>query len=79
MEIIKRGTLPEEETYAARCGNCKSDIRAKGGELEHKSFQRDGDWKQAKCPVCRHLITNWTKEQNQNLLQQGNEYILCGR
>lgn len=56
MEIIERGTPPEEKVYEGRCMNCKTKVRFKRSEGKVTFDQRDGNFVTVKCPVCRHAI-----------------------
>jgi ribosomal protein S27E len=57
MEIIKRGVIPEERVYYAKCGYCESELRFRRSEAKYVSDQRDGDYLVVKCPVCSKSIS----------------------
>lgn len=52
MEIIKRGTPPDEIEYEAKCNNCKTEIKFKRSEAVVTFDQREGDYMSISCPVC---------------------------
>lgn len=56
MEIIKRGTPPEEQLYTGTCQRCSTEVRFKRGEASVHSDQRDGEIVSVACPVCPELI-----------------------
>ena len=63
MEIISRGTLPQEALFTAKCHHCLSILRAKRSELEYVSFSfcrpgETGDYF-AECPVCHEEVSAW--------------------
>lgn len=61
MEILERGTPPEEREYNATCRNCKSLLRFKRSEAKYHSTCRNESYLEVQCPVCRlpiyHEIT----------------------
>lgn len=57
MNIIKRGTPPEDRKYTATCRRCKTEVEFLLRETEYHSDQRDGDYLQVACPVCLDPIT----------------------
>lgn len=56
MEIIKKGTPPEEKIYEAECSKCKSVLRFKQSEGKITYDQRDGNLITVKCPVCGESV-----------------------
>lgn len=56
MEILFRGTPPNERTFFAKCNNCASEIRFKEHEGVVTRDQRDGDFITIICPICSHHI-----------------------
>lgn len=56
MEIIKRGTNPQDIEYEMTCSNCKTVIRAKRSECRMSSYQRDGNCLIHLCPICNKEI-----------------------
>lgn len=56
VEILKRGTLPEDETREVTCGHCRSVLRFKRSEGRQSRDQRDGGALTFTCPVCEHAI-----------------------
>lgn len=56
MEILKRGKLPEDKTYEARCNHCKTEIRFQQREGHITHDQRDGDFITVNCPVCGNKV-----------------------
>lgn len=56
MEITKRGTIPEERKWKARCHNCGSEAIANQSEMTNVTYnQREGDsYSWEKCPVCNY-------------------------
>jgi len=55
MKITKRGTPPDELSWAGRCRNCNSEAEANQSEMTHITHdQREGgsfSWET--CPVCQ--------------------------
>jgi RNase P subunit RPR2 len=56
IEVLRKGEKPEDRTYSAACGNCKSLLRFKRSEAEYVSDQRDGDAVTIECPVCKSKV-----------------------
>ena len=52
MEIIVRGSLPEEKEFQGTCHNCKTVFKCKRHEGTYHSDQRDGESLAVVCPVC---------------------------
>jgi hypothetical protein len=52
VEILKRGTPPAERTFRGTCYECKSEVRAKAGEIQVVHEDRDGEFGRGGCPVC---------------------------
>jgi len=57
MKVIKRGEIPEAKPIHVDCGNCQSKIEFVPMEVKRVFDQRDGDFYQFECPVCRGMIT----------------------
>lgn len=62
MQIIKRGIIPSEREWKGTCYHCKSVIEAKQDELKVESNQHDGEWGDAKCPVCESSMNFYPKK-----------------
>lgn len=58
VEIIKKGSLPSEDTFVSICNHCKTIFRFKRGEARISFDQRDGDTLVIKCPVCERFVYN---------------------
>lgn len=56
MEIIRRGTIPQEKQFEDECTYCKSVIRFKAGEARHSTHMNESYWT-VTCPVCSHPIS----------------------
>jgi len=56
IEVISRGTKPEERTVNGACVHCKSVLRWKASDGKGESNQRDGDFNVITCPVCREKV-----------------------
>lgn len=54
MKILKRGTPPEKRPYQTTCRICKTEFEFEEREGSVVYDQRDGNYVQIKCPVCRH-------------------------
>lgn len=52
MKVTKKGTLPEEESWAGTCSKCKAEMVANRTELSITHDQRDGDTATATCGYC---------------------------
>jgi DNA-directed RNA polymerase subunit RPC12/RpoP len=52
MDIIFRGTIPEEKQYLATCGNCGTKVVYKLKEVEEVYDPRDGSYHGYNCPLC---------------------------
>ena len=59
VEIIKRGTLPDEKTYETECRHCRTFFRFERREAHFVTDQREGDAVTIACPVCTTLV--WVK------------------
>ncbi len=57
MDIIYRGTIPEEKSYTATCGNCGTKVKYKLKEVKVRYDPRDGDYHEFECPVCGKLVS----------------------
>jgi len=58
MEIIRRGSLPEDKQYKSTCNNCDTLFSFTRGEARHIDDQRDGDYLVINCPVCHQPVTH---------------------
>ena len=56
MKVIKRGEIPETKPLNVTCNNCHSEIEFLPMEVKRVFDQRDGDFYQFDCPVCRKLV-----------------------
>jgi DNA-directed RNA polymerase subunit RPC12/RpoP len=61
MKILKRGTPQAERVYQASCGSCGTKVEFKHSEGTVTYDQRDGDFIEVKCPVCRSRIITSTR------------------
>lgn len=52
MDIILRGTIPEEKQYVATCSNCSTKVSYKLKEVNVTVSQREGALHEYSCPVC---------------------------
>lgn len=63
MEILFRGTPPEERKWKGTCGYCNSEIQANENEVEVSYLESKDLWRDVKktgkadCPVCEHQMT----------------------
>jgi len=57
VEVIERGTPPEEVNYEVQCQKCISKLKFKRSDAGYVSDQRDGNYLTVECPVCRNLVT----------------------
>lgn len=56
MDIIVRGTLPEEKKYVAICSNCDTKVLYKLKEVKVTNCQREGTIHEYEYPVCRKAV-----------------------
>jgi len=56
MKILKKGCLPKERRHVATCDNCRTKFEFQEGEAKMVSDQRDGDYLEVKCPLCKDGI-----------------------
>ena len=56
MEIIKRGTKPEDARHIGTCANCKTEVEFARSEGVVTHDQRDGSFVSVDCPVCVYKI-----------------------
>jgi hypothetical protein len=56
MEIIERGTPPEERSYEATCRMCNSIIKVKQSECE-KHGSCNAKYLLFQCPVCMNSVS----------------------
>ncbi|QBJ04650.1 hypothetical protein JHP_0019 [Pseudomonas phage JHP] len=79
MEIISRGTLPQETLFTTKCRYCLSILRAKRSELEYVSFSfgRPGEtgYYFAECPVCHEEATTWVAIPVTHVAPATTEYV----
>lgn len=57
MRIIEKGKIPEEIEHTTTCGNCKTKFAFMAKEARFQADQRDGDFYQIDCPVCKKIIS----------------------
>ena len=57
IEIIERGSLPENDVFDAQCWKCRSKLRFLRSDAKLTSDQRDGDFLTVECPVCGEPVT----------------------
>jgi len=57
MKVIHKGILPEEIVLRANCTNCHSIFEFTRKEAKIQYDQRDGEWGQVDCPVCKKKVT----------------------
>lgn len=62
IEIIKRGTLPEDQRYKATCSNCRTEVALRKNDGR---FSKDDTYYYT-CPVC--------ESEERFFAQEGNEY-----
>jgi len=53
MNILKKGTIPEELFYYGKCYNCHTEVEFKQKEAKLTATPRDGDLLSVNCPVCK--------------------------
>lgn len=51
MRILKRGKLPEEKEYTAKCSYCSTEFLFTRGEARYESH-RNESYLVVKCPLC---------------------------
>lgn len=56
MRIIKRGTIPEEREYQAKCKHCNTLFAFKLSETSYK-WARNIMSTTVKCPLCGQYVT----------------------
>lgn len=56
MDIIFRGTIPEEKKYIATCSNCGTKVSYKLKEVKVTHCQREGTFHEYSCPVCSKRV-----------------------
>lgn len=57
MEILKRGTPPDDREYKGTCHTCDTVVLFKRSEARLVDDQRDGSFLVVKCPICARDIT----------------------
>lgn len=55
MDIVKRGSLPENREYNGTCVHCRTEVRFKRSEATLHS-DRDGSFVKVECPTCKKDI-----------------------
>lgn len=63
MEILHRGQPPAERFWVGTCPYCRSVVRAQGREVAVSFCQKDGEWAEARCPVCEKGMTFYREEE----------------
>lgn len=56
MDILFRGTPPNEREREGTCNNCGTQVRFRESEGKVTHDQRDGDFVTVNCPVCARQI-----------------------
>jgi RNase P subunit RPR2 len=56
MNILYRGTLPEDKEYEVVCRNCQSILRFKASEGRLTLSQKEGNFLTIICPICKDSI-----------------------
>lgn len=67
MEILFRGTPPEELLYEGTCGKCNTRVRFQKREAKAVGDCRNGEMLLVSCPVCAHPIYGY------KMVNQGKE------
>jgi len=57
ITILTRGTPPGERIATGTCHRCKTVARWTGSDGTHRDDQRDGEWSEIACPVCKNPMT----------------------
>lgn len=57
MEILYRGTPPENRVHEATCSRCKTQVRFHAHEAETLQSGRNEQLLAVTCPVCGYVIT----------------------
>lgn len=57
MRIIKEGKIPEEQEIKATCRYCGTQFAFYRKEATYISDQRDGDYLDIQCPLCKKSVT----------------------
>jgi|AGTN01.3.fsa_nt_gi hypothetical protein len=57
MEIIRRGTPPQDRTHEGTCKTCGTVVRFKEYEAVQHSDRRGGTSLTVTCPVCKGLVS----------------------
>lgn len=55
VEILRRGTRPDETTHMHTCSKCYTLFRFSESEADFMRDQRDGDAWKIECPVCQRV------------------------
>lgn len=55
MKIVKKGVDPSLQLFRHECNNCKTIFEFIEWEAIQKYDQRDGNFLEINCPVCRKL------------------------
>ena len=55
MKVIKKGKIPTTFIRFC-CSNCGCIFECEKGEYTYHSYQRDGDYYEAKCPTCSKRV-----------------------
>lgn len=53
VDIIKLGVVPGDRQHETTCRNCDTQFRFKEAEARFQRDQRDGDFWEIDCPLCR--------------------------
>lgn len=56
MRVIRKGELPEKRIWKGSCSHCGQTYEAEQGELKITSDQRDGDFGEARCTLCKQRV-----------------------
>ena len=56
MKIIKRGELPELQTYRTTCNNCHTGFEFLKQEAKAR-FDRNEHYLTIDCPVCKRTVS----------------------
>jgi len=56
MKIIERGTDPDKRWITTTCVNCLTKFKFKAKEATLVHDQRDGDYFEIKCPLCKKSV-----------------------
>ncbi len=61
MRVVKRGKPKAQDIFKGECHDCHSVVEAERHELKVTDDQRDGEFGETACPICKARLILYPK------------------